>query len=120
MHVIAKSNVVLGTCSKLLLNFSRQRASISSFAKNRIRKSVSIGITSTLLGAAGEHHVMTELLRRDFIAALAPHGVPNVDIVVTDIEGTRAIPSRNGGSALQGGLAFAEIATCADRNAGGR
>lgn len=44
---------------------------------------------STLLGAAGEHHVMAELLRRGYIAALAPQGVPNADIVVTDIEGAR-------------------------------
>jgi hypothetical protein len=44
---------------------------------------------STLLGAAGEHHVTAELLRRGYIAALAPQGVPNADIVVTDIEGTR-------------------------------
>ena len=44
---------------------------------------------STLLGAAGEHLVMSELLRRGFIAALAPAGVPNADIVVTDIEGAR-------------------------------
>lgn len=32
---------------------------------------------------------MAELLRRGYIAALAPQGVPNADIVVTDIEGTR-------------------------------
>lgn len=32
---------------------------------------------------------MSELLRRGFIAALAPQGVPNTDIVVTDIEGSR-------------------------------
>jgi hypothetical protein len=32
---------------------------------------------------------MTELLRRGYIAALAPQGVPNADIVVTDIEGQR-------------------------------
>jgi hypothetical protein len=44
---------------------------------------------STLLGAAGEYHVMAELLRRGYIAALAPHGVPNADIVVTDVDGTR-------------------------------
>lgn len=44
---------------------------------------------STLLGAAGEHYVMAELLRRGYIAALAPQGVPNVDIVVTDREGAR-------------------------------
>src|SRR5262249_6938924 len=44
---------------------------------------------STLLGAAGEHHVMSELLRRGYIAALAPTGVPNADIVVSDLEGSR-------------------------------
>jgi hypothetical protein len=40
---------------------------------------------STLLGAAGEYYVMAELLRRGFIAALAPQGVPNSDIVVTNL-----------------------------------
>lgn len=44
---------------------------------------------TSLLGAAGEHHVMCELLRRGYIAALAPAGVPNADIVVTDISGGR-------------------------------
>lgn len=44
---------------------------------------------STLLGAAGEYLVMSELLRRGFIAGLAPVGVPNADIVVTDIEGSK-------------------------------
>ena len=44
---------------------------------------------STLLGAAGEHYVMSQLLRRGFIAALAPVGVPNCDIVVTDDIGDR-------------------------------
>ncbi|MGE0196331.1 MAG: hypothetical protein AB7P48_11990, partial [Methylocystis sp.] len=44
---------------------------------------------STLLGAAGEHHVMAELLRRGYIAALTPQGVPNADVDVTDIEGSR-------------------------------
>lgn len=44
---------------------------------------------STLLGAAGEHYIMSELLRRGFIAALAPAGVPNADIVVTNVEGSR-------------------------------
>ena len=44
---------------------------------------------STLLGAAGEHYVMAELLRRGYIAALAPQGVPNVDVVVTDRDGSR-------------------------------
>lgn len=44
---------------------------------------------STLLGAAGEHYVMCQLLRRGYIAALAPVGVPNCDIVVTDDIGDR-------------------------------
>lgn len=44
---------------------------------------------SSLLGAAGEHFVMSELLRRGFIAALAPQGVPNADIVVTDLVGDK-------------------------------
>lgn len=45
---------------------------------------------SSLLGAAGEHYVMSQLLRRGFIAALAPVGVPLADIVVTDDVGERA------------------------------
>lgn len=44
---------------------------------------------STLIGAAGEHYVMSQLLRRGYIAALAPAGVPNCDIVVTDDIGDR-------------------------------
>ncbi|HEV8414946.1 MAG TPA: hypothetical protein VGQ49_15235 [Bryobacteraceae bacterium] len=42
-----------------------------------------------LVGAAGEHHVMAELLRRNYIAALAPRGAPNADIVVSDFKGLR-------------------------------
>lgn len=44
---------------------------------------------STILGAAGEHFVMSQLLRRNMIAALAPAGVPNADIVATDKLGDR-------------------------------
>lgn len=44
---------------------------------------------STLVGAAGEHFVLCQLLRRGWIAALAPKGVPNADIIVTDIDGNR-------------------------------
>src|ERR1039457_4680329 len=44
---------------------------------------------STILGAAGEHYVMCQLLRGGMIAALAPTGVPNTDIVVTDQIGDR-------------------------------
>jgi hypothetical protein len=39
---------------------------------------------TTTIGAAGEHYVMYMLLRRGLIAALAPTGVPNADILVTD------------------------------------
>lgn len=39
---------------------------------------------STILGAAAEHYVMHQLLRRQMIAALAPAGVPDADIVVSD------------------------------------
>jgi len=46
---------------------------------------------STLLGAAGEHYVLCQLLRRGYIAALAPVGVPNADILITDTEGQRLI-----------------------------
>lgn len=45
--------------------------------------------TTSLLGAAGEHFILSELLRRGNIAALAPQGVPNTDIVVTDLTGHR-------------------------------
>lgn len=44
---------------------------------------------STLTGAAGEQYVLYQLLRRGWIAALAPKGVPNADIIVTDIDGVR-------------------------------
>ncbi len=42
---------------------------------------------STLTGAAGEHYVMYRLLKMGYIAALAPKGVPNADLIVTNIEG---------------------------------
>jgi hypothetical protein len=35
---------------------------------------------SSLLGAAGEHYVMSQLLRRGFIAALARVGVPTATL----------------------------------------
>jgi hypothetical protein len=44
---------------------------------------------TSLLGAAGEYFVMSELLRRGFIAAIAPQGVLNTDIVVSDLVGNR-------------------------------
>ena len=41
-------------------------------------------ISSTIVGAAGEYHVLSQLLRRGWIAALAPDGAPSMDILVTD------------------------------------
>ncbi len=41
-------------------------------------------ISPTIIGAAGEYHVLSQLLRRGWIAALAPDGAPNMDILVTD------------------------------------
>lgn len=44
---------------------------------------------TSLTGAAGEHLVMSRLLSHGFIAALAPQGVPNFDIVVTSVDGSQ-------------------------------
>ena len=44
---------------------------------------------TSLTGVAGEHYVLCELLRQGYVAALAPTGAPNADIVVTDVEGSR-------------------------------
>lgn len=41
-------------------------------------------ISTTIVGAAGEYHVLSQLLRRGWIATLAPDGAPNMDILVTD------------------------------------
>jgi hypothetical protein len=45
-------------------------------------------INPTILGAAAEHYVMCQLLRRGKIAALAPAGVPDADIIVSDRVGS--------------------------------
>jgi len=39
---------------------------------------------TSIIGAAGEHYVMYQLLRRNLIAALAAQGTPDVDILVTN------------------------------------
>jgi len=44
-------------------------------------------INSTIKGAAAEHFVMCQLLRLNMIAALAPAGVPDADIIVSDVLG---------------------------------
>jgi hypothetical protein len=46
-------------------------------------------IQTSLLAAAGEHYVMSRLLRRGLIAALAPRGAPNADILVSTETGDR-------------------------------
>ncbi len=55
---------------------------------------------SKLIGSAGEHFVMSALLRQGYIAALAPEGAPNIDILVSDIDGNRVcavqVKSRSG------------------------
>ncbi|MBL4874143.1 MAG: hypothetical protein JKY41_12345 [Rhodobacteraceae bacterium] len=48
-------------------------------------------IPSAIVGAAGEHFVMGELLRRGFIAALAPQGAPNMDILIADTFGNHLL-----------------------------
>lgn len=61
---------------------------------------------SSLIGAAGQHYVLSQLLRHNWVAALAPEGVPNVDIIVTDIEGSRQfaiqVKTRSGKGADKG------------------
>lgn len=44
---------------------------------------------STLTGAAGEHYILFCLLRLGWIAALAPEGSPNHDIIVTELNGEK-------------------------------
>ncbi len=46
-------------------------------------------VSSAIVGAAGEYHVLSQLLRRGWIAALAPDGAPNMDILVTDEKSNR-------------------------------
>ncbi len=41
-------------------------------------------VSSAIVGDGGEHYVLSQLLRRGWIAALAPDGAPNMDILVTD------------------------------------
>ena len=46
-------------------------------------------INATILGAAGELYAMYQMLRRNMIAALAPAGVPDADIIVSDRIGSK-------------------------------
>ncbi|MEO9167011.1 MAG: hypothetical protein ABI230_01270 [Aestuariivirga sp.] len=54
---------------------------------NQLAKKMVDVVPSTLVGGAAEHFVMSKLLLKGKIAALAPKGVPNVDILVSDQEG---------------------------------
>ncbi len=55
---------------------------------------------SSLIGSAGEHFVLSALLHRGLIAAPAPTGAPNVDILVSRPDGSRLcslqVKSRSG------------------------
>ncbi len=44
-------------------------------------------IDSRLTGAAGEHYVICQLIRRGYVAAQAPEGVAKMDVVASDREG---------------------------------
>jgi hypothetical protein len=44
-------------------------------------------VVTSIVGASAEHFVMYRLLREGLVAALAPKGVPEVDILVTDRKG---------------------------------
>ncbi len=41
-------------------------------------------------GPAGEHYVLYRLIQKEYVAGLAPANAPNSDIIVTNIEGTKA------------------------------
>lgn len=48
------------------------------------KSAIHIPNAKSLLGAAAEHYVMCQLLRRGKLAALAPIGMPFTDIIVSD------------------------------------
>jgi len=49
-------------------------------------------IQSSVIGAAGEHLVLSELLKRNFVAGLAPFNTKDYDIVVLNKDGTNSFP----------------------------
>lgn len=51
------------------------------------RKPPMTKVSSAITGAAAEHYVMYRLLLNGMIAALAPKGVPEIDILVFDPQG---------------------------------
>ena len=48
-------------------------------------------MTTSIISAVGEHYVLNQLLRRDWIACLAPARAPNIDILVVN-QAIKAIP----------------------------
>lgn len=50
---------------------------------------IQVRAQSTLVGASGEHFVMYQLLRKGYIAGLAPQGAPNADIIATNVLGKK-------------------------------
>ena len=64
--------------------FMRVAAPRVRWRSSRIADRVKDKVNPTILGAAGEHYVMSQLLRRGMIAALAPAGVPDADIIVSN------------------------------------
>ena len=61
----------------------------------------------SLIGAAGEHHALGQLLRRGWIASLAPYRAPYMDILVTDKNSekqcTIQVKTRQGGIGKRSG-----------------
>ena len=59
---------------------------------------------SSLIGAAGEHLVLSRLLSRGFLAAQAPRGTRKVDILVNHLDGGEPfliqVKARSGGGQL--------------------
>ena len=48
-------------------------------------------ISTSLIGASGEHYVLFRLLSMGYIAGLAPDGAPNADIIMTNVETKKSI-----------------------------
>ena len=51
-----------------------------------------VKLQSSVIGAAGEHLVLSELLKRGYVAGLAPFNVKDYDIVVLNKDGTNSFP----------------------------
>ena len=51
-----------------------------------------VKLQSSVIGASGEHLVLSELLKRGYVAGLAPFNVKDYDIVVLNKDGTNSFP----------------------------